>query len=189
MRTFQESIRMAPSYPRSSKRNWSAVLPAISVAVAVAVAPAVFRYFYPQSPRPETANLKCTFEVERGASPADFPASTTKINEIKFNGELSGKSVHEGTSLWSAHGIASFQGNSQELAGSIFMASSGKVEALSLYRDRYPNQTADLRISTLNNDGKLDSNERSAFVYFTGATNKMAHPYSYRCNVIGTNDR
>lgn len=55
------------------------------------------------------------------------------------------------------------------------------MKGLFLYVDRVRNQVSDLRIATLNSDGKLDWDGRSAFVFFDGAPNKMAHPYKYRC--------
>lgn len=155
---------------------------AVPIAFALSIL-AIIRFFFPPEAEPETRKLSCIFEVETSASPATLPSSAREISVVAFDAELSGKSVLEDVNLWSARGVAKFGGTSQELTGPVFLGLGGKVRGLSLSRDRYPRQTFDLRISTLNNDGKLDWNEHSAFVYFEGARSKMLHPFAYRCDV------
>lgn len=155
---------------------------AVPIAFALSIF-AILRFFFPTGAEPDMRKLSCIFRVETGASSVTIPYSAREISVVAFDAELSGKSVHEDVNLWSARGVATFEGTSQELTGPVFLRPDGKVRGLSLYRDRYPRQAVDLRISTLNNDGKLDWNEHSAFVYFEGGRSKMSHPYTYRCDV------
>ena len=141
-------------------------------------------FLFPVSPSSEIRSLNCVFRSETNSSPANFPTSSEQISEVTFAGELSGKSVHDDTELWTAEGTAVFRGTSQNLRGPVFiLTSTGKIRGLSLYRDRYPHQMIDVRISTLDDSGRLDWNEDSAFVYFEGAPDKMAHLYDYSCTI------
>lgn len=79
--------------------------------------------------------------------------------------------------------MATFEGTSQELTGPVFLGPNGKVRGIHFSRDRYPGEAVDLRIATLNSDEKLDWNEHFVFVYFNGASTKLSHPFSYRCDV------
>jgi hypothetical protein len=78
---------------------------------------------------------------------------------------------------------ARFEGGSQQMSGAIFLTKTDKVRGVMLYRDRYPHQAVDLRISTLNENSNLDWDEARAYVYFEGADAKLDHPFAYRCNV------
>jgi len=85
--------------------------------------------------------------------------------------------------LWHASGTATYEGGAQQLEGAVFLLPTNKVRGLHLYRDRYPNEAKDLRIATLNEHGILDWDEKAAFIYYEGATNKLSHRYDYRCDV------
>lgn len=156
---------------------------AVLVAVGL-LAFAILEFLFPGPPPPETRNLNCVFRSASNGSPANIPVSSEEIRKITFEGKLSGKSVRDDTDLWHAEGTAVFQGNLQKLSGPIFIfASTGEVRGLSLYRDRYPHQMVDLRISTLDESGMLDWDEDTAFVYFESAPDKLAHHYDYHCTV------
>lgn len=145
---------------------------------------AALEFLFPGPPPPEVRNVNCVFSLARNSIPVNFSASSEGIRKITFGGELSGKSVHDDTDLWSAEGTTVFQGTSQKVRGVVFiLTSTGEVRGLFLYRDRYPHQMTDVRISTLNESGQLDWNEDSAFVYFESAPDKMAHHYDYNCTV------
>lgn len=148
---------------------------------------AAMELLFPGAQQRETRNLNCVFRSADNSSPANIPISLDEIREVTFEAELSGKSVHDDTELWSAEGTAVFAGTSQKLSGPVFiLTSTGEVRGLSLYRDRYPHQMIDLRIATLNGSGTLEWDENSAFVYFESAPNRIAHQYDYTCIIERT---
>ena len=69
------------------------------------------------------------------------------------------------------------------MEGAVFLLPTNKVRGLHLYGHRYPNEAKDLRIATLNENGILDWDEKAAFIYYEGATNKLSHRYDYHCDV------
>lgn len=156
---------------------------AVPIAIAL-LAVATRDFLFPGPPPPEVRNLNCVFRLARNSNSANFSASSEEIRQVAFEGELSGKSVHDDIELWSVDGTIVFQGTRQKVEGPVFiLTSTGEVRGLSLYRDRYPHQMTDVRISTLNESGQIGWNEDSAFVYFESAPDKMAHHYDYNCTV------
>lgn len=144
---------------------------------------AVLRYFFPSPAAPETAHLECSFVAPKQSASVTIPYSQDRIGRIDYEADLTGKYVDGDVILWHADGVATYQGGSQNLAGAIFLRPTNEVRGLGLYRDRYPHQSVDLRISTLNENGNLDWDEDSAFVYFENAPDKMAHQFDYSCAV------
>lgn len=144
---------------------------------------AVLRYLFPSPPTPETAHLECSFVAPEQSASVTIPYSQDRIGRIDYEADLIGKYVDGDVILWHADGVATYQGGSQNLAGAIFLRPTNEVRGLGLYRDRYPHQSVDLRISTLNENGNLDWDEDSAFVYFENAPDKMAHQFDYSCAV------
>jgi hypothetical protein len=146
--------------------------------------------FYSQSgERSETAQMACVFQASEKTGPLGIPYSQATASRVDFTAELTGKSVHEGGVLWHGKGSANIGGKLQQLSGSVFLTPDNAVRALSLYRDYYPHTAEDLRISTLNEDGILDWNDKTAFIYFVNASNKMAHAFDYRCTVTNGESR
>lgn len=141
------------------------------------------RYLFPPSPASETAQLHCVFTALQQSNPVPTPNSKDRPREVGFKAGLTGKSFQDGTVLWHASGTATYEGGAQRLEGAVFLLPTNKVRGLHLYRDRYPNEAKDLRIATLNENGILDWDEKAAFVYYEGATNKLTHRYDYRCDV------
>ena len=152
------------------------------VAIGVAVF-AVLQFFNPLNPSGETAQLNCVFETSSPDDLLPVPYSRVVIRRVDYTAELTGKSVHDEVVLWHGRGTASFAGQSQQLAGAVFLNPDGEVRGLSLYRDHYPHTRQDLRITTLNENGNLDWNEESAFVYFEDAPEKLAHAFDFQCTV------
>lgn len=156
-------------------------------AIAAAVGTSAFfvaQYLSPASSR-ETADINCIFDAQNGAIPLNVPNSRDIVKKVEFSGEMTGRYTDKetGADLWHADGDVRFEGGSQRMSGAIFLTTTDEVSGVMLYRDRYPHQAVDLRISTLNENSNLDWDEARAFVYFEGADAKLDHPFAYRCNV------
>ncbi len=156
-------------------------------AIAAAVGTSAFfvsQYLSPASSR-ETADINCIFDAEDDAIPLNVPNSRNIVKKVEFSGEMTKRSTDKqtGTDLWHANGEVRFEGGSQRMSGVIFLTTTDDVSGVMLYRDRYPHQVVDLRISTLNENSNLDWDEARAYVYFEGADTKLNHPFAYRCNV------
>lgn len=154
----------------------------VPVAIGVGVF-ALLQIFNPLNPGRETAQLDCVFEASPPAGPLPLPYSQDAVGRVEYTAELTGKSVHGDVVSWHGRGIAHFARQSQQLAGAVFLNLDNEVRGLGLYRDHYPHTRQDLRISTLNENGNLDWNEESAFVYFEDAPEKMAHAFDFDCSV------
>ncbi len=140
-------------------------------------------YFFPSPPTTQTAHLECSFVAPEQSASVGIPYSHERIFIIDYKAVLTSNYVDGGAVLWDADGLATYQGGSQNLVGTIFLQPTNEVRGLVLYRDRYPHQSDDLRISTLNENGKLDWDEETAFVYFENAPDKMSHRFDYSCTV------
>tara|TARA_B100000678_G_C18160661_1_gene482890 strand:- start:171 stop:686 length:516 start_codon:yes stop_codon:yes gene_type:complete len=147
---------------------------------------AALRYLFPSSPAAETAHLECSFAAPEQSALVTNPHSQDRIGRIDYEADLTGKYVDGDLILWHADGVATYQGGSQNLAGAIFLRPTNEVRGFGLYRDRHPHQSDDLRISTLNENGNLDWDDESAFVYFENAPDKMAQQFDYSCTVRQT---
>ena len=147
----------------------------------------VSQYLSPASSR-EAAEINCTFDAEDGAIPLNVPNSRDIVKKVEFSGEMTGRYTDKetGTDLWHADGEVRFGGSSQRASGAIFLTATHEVKGVMLYRDWYPHQAVDLRISTLNENSNLDWDDARAYVYFEGADTKLDHPFAYRCNVTKT---
>ncbi len=156
-------------------------------AIAAAVGASVFFVFQYLNPVPsrETADVNCILDAEDGAIPLNVPNSREIVKKVEFSGEMTGRYTDKetGTDLWHADGEVRFAGNSQRMSGAIFLTTTNEVRGVMLYRDRYPHQAVDLRISTLNENSNLDWDEARAYVYFEGAEAKLDHPFAYRCKI------
>lgn len=141
------------------------------------------RYLFPPSPASETAQLHCVFNALQQSHSVPIPNSKDRPREVDFKAGLTGKYLQDGTELWHASGTATYEGGAQRLEGAVFLLPTNKVRGLHLYRARYPNETKYLRIATLNENGILDWDEKAAFIYYEGATNKLSNRYDYRCDV------
>lgn len=147
----------------------------------------VSRYLNP-APSHEAAKINCTFDAEDSAIPLNVPNSRDIVKKVEFSGEMTGSFTDKetGTDSWHADGEVRFGGGSQRVSGTVFLTVTHEVRALMLYRNRYPEQSVDLRIATLNENAELDWDEARAYVYFKGADTKLDHPFAYRCNVTKT---
>ncbi|WP_415179801.1 hypothetical protein [Parasphingorhabdus sp.] len=148
---------------------------------------AALRYFNPLPPKEEIANLECNFALVDETKPVAIPLALGEINEISLEAELTNKSIDDGVILWSAEGLAKFEGGTRELSGVVFTTSSDQIRGLGFWRD-LPGERADyLRIMTLNQDGGLDWNESVAYAYFDSDPDKLNHPLNYTCKISRNN--
>lgn len=88
--------------------------------------------------------------------------------------------------LFNFNGTANYviegKSNSTDARGSVFLAADRQVDGLSLEIIDDNFGKSGLRISTLNEDGKLDYSRTQAFAYVDKAF-KLAHPMTVICSV------
>ena len=145
---------------------------------------AALNYFFPRPPKPETAQLRCNFALAAGERPVSVPTERTEITKLVFAAQLSNPSAHNGLSLWQADGTATADKERWELDGPVFSNQSNRIQGFGLWRTRPGTRRQNLRILTLNEDGILDWDERSAFVSFDGDNEKLGHRFDYRCKLV-----
>ncbi|MEO7688662.1 MAG: hypothetical protein ABIS51_05200 [Sphingomonas sp.] len=85
-------------------------------------------------------------------------------------------------------GMAEFDGvasggerNGGRVSGTVFLDKVGSVSGLFLTVEHANFRGNDLRIATLNRDGRLDGNSSEAFQYFHDQPDKRSYPVRYNC--------
>ena len=85
-------------------------------------------------------------------------------------------------------GMAEFDGlasggerSGGRVSGAVFLDKAGSVSGLFLTVEHADFRGNDLRIATLNRDGKLDANSSEAFQYFRDQLDKRSYPVRYSC--------
>jgi len=71
--------------------------------------------------------------------------------------------------------------NGGRVSGAVFLDKAGSVRGLFLTVEHADFRGNDLRIATLNRDGKLDENSSEAFQYFHDQLDKRSYPVRYNC--------
>lgn len=139
------------------------------------------RYFFPPAPTPPTGQISCAFLLSANTPPVRSANSSIEVSRVDLTAQLTNLSKHDGVLLWHADGTAMIGGQSRVMSGVVFLNPNRTVRGMGLWQDR-PGQDGDkLRIMTLNTEGVLDWNETSAYAYFETESNKLAHPFSYKC--------
>lgn len=153
------------------------------VAVAAGLSFAATHYFVDEAPRRDTADLNCIFKLAPDAHPVPFPRSSEEIALIKLAALLTSRSEEDGVELWHGEATATFGSRSLPLSGVTFTTSSGKVRGIGYWPEAQSGVNEQMRISTLNDQGMLDWNDATAYVYFENEPNKLRYPFTYECQV------
>jgi hypothetical protein len=152
----------------------------VPIAVGLLVL-AGLRYFFPLAPAPPTGQINCTFQLAPNAPPARSAYSSVEVSRIEASARLTGRSEEHGIALWHAEGTAKLADQSMPLSGFVFLKRDRTVTAIGLWQDPPGHEGDELTIWTLNKGGMLDSDEATAYVRFKSDSNKLGHPFRYKC--------
>jgi hypothetical protein len=167
---------------RGAAGRWirSAAYVASQVAVVLLVLLGV-RYFYPPAPEPPTGQLNCSFRLAANAPPARRTASSIPVSSADLSATLTNRSIDPEIVMWNIRGSVSIGSQSVPMSGSLFIKRGRVIDGIMLFQEQIGVGSESLSIMTLNAAGRLDANERVAYIWFRSEPGKMAHPFRYRC--------
>jgi len=125
--------------------------------------------------------VTCQFGPPSSSAVIRLPSTSAAFGRIRVEGSLSGdfkrKLYHyDGRAVWMMNG----QQAEGKVAGPIFLAGDGSVEAFSLWIAHPAFGQDELTLATLNGNGRLDANASKAFL-FVDPSEKLSNPVGYVC--------
>lgn len=124
--------------------------------------------------------IECAFTQRGSRTPLPVSVGQSSSTSFRIRGELS-KANEDGLASFAGTIVGSSRKSPEWLRGSLFFAKDRAVQGLFVFDEENP-PTANFTIATLNQDGILDFDRSSAFLFVDPAT-KLSHPARYACKV------
>ena len=129
-------------------------------------------------PEPRTL-LSCAFIQRPGGAPIKTNDGKALAGRLWLQGSLV-RNTQDG--MYRFEGMTSAGGGNAWTSGNVWLDKKGGVEGMALYASPADFGSEELRIATLNDDGRLDPDPLTAYL-FIDPPEKLLHPADYVCSV------